>query len=134
MNGRGFGAERLDTLRRDFDAAFERGMEEAHLVRFPVWFERSPSRDPFETTIQSWIVADGIRVMVLQETEAEDVRDFRWFFKRTGHDYEIEMFQIDIRNVNLHVPFIIECYRRWLIEREGEESINAFIEKYMGMP
>lgn len=44
------------------------------------------------------------------------------------------MFQIDIRNVNLHVPFIIECYRRWLIEREGEESINAFIEKYMGMP
>lgn len=71
MNGRGFGAERLDTLRRDFDAAFERGLEEAHLVRFPVWFERSPSRDPFETTIQSWIVADGIRVMVLQETEAE---------------------------------------------------------------
>jgi hypothetical protein len=133
MNGRGFGAKRLDTLRRNFDTAFERGREEAHLARLPRWFERSPSRDPFETTIQNWVVTDGTRVMVLQETEADDVLDFRWFFKRTGHDYEIEMFQIDIRNVDQHVPFIVECYRRWLIEREGVESINAFLEGSVGI-
>jgi hypothetical protein len=133
MNDRGFEAERLDTLRQDFDTAFDRGLVEAHLARLPAWFERNPSSDPFETTIQSWIVADGMRVMVLQETEAEDVRNFRWFFKRTGHDYDIEMLQIDIRNVDRHVPFIVECYRRWLIDREGEASVDAFIERYVGV-
>jgi hypothetical protein len=132
MNGRGFEAERLDTLRHNFDGAFDRGLAEAHLARLPAWFDRCPSHDPFETTIQSWIATDGMCVMVVQEAEAEDVRDFRWFFKRTGHDYDIEMLQLDIRNVDRHVPFIVECYRRWLLDREAEASVNAFIEMYVG--
>jgi hypothetical protein len=130
MNGRGFGAERLDALRRDFDMAFDRALKETHLARLPAWFERGPSLDPFETTIQNWISLDGTRVMVLQETEADDVLDFRWFFKRAGHNYDIEMFQIDIRDVSQHVPFVIECYRRWLIEREEEESVGTFIKRH----
>lgn len=129
--GRGFDAERLDSLRRNFDMDFDRALAGAHLARLPAWFERRPSDDPFETTIQCWVTVNGARVMVLEEIEATDTLDFDYFTKRTGIDYEIEMLHMKVRNVDRHVPFIVECYRRWLLDREGEESVYAFIQKYV---
>jgi hypothetical protein len=65
------------------------------------------------------------------ETEGTEPLNFDWFFKQAGVDDEIEMLQMDVRNVDRHVPFIVECYRRWLIDREGEEGVDAFIERYV---
>ena len=127
---RGFDAERLDSLRRDFDAELDRLLARVRLPRLPAWFERRPSDRPLETTIQSWLTPDGARGMVLQETLGMQTLNFDWIFKRTGIEDEIEMLHMDIRNVDHHVLFVVECYRRWLIDREGEESVDAFIERY----
>lgn len=130
MNDRGFEAQRLDTLRQNFEAEFARELDGAHLVRLPAWFERGPSDDAFETTIQCWVTVDGARVMVLEEIEATHELDLSCFTKRTGLDYEIEMLHMKLRNVDSHVPFVVACYRRWLIDREKERSVNAFIEEH----
>jgi hypothetical protein len=132
MTYRSFDAERLDSLRRDFDAKFDRALANAHLAHLPFWFERGPSDRESETTIQSWIEPAGTRGMVLQETEGTQPLNFDWIFKRTGINHEIEMLHMAVRNVDRHVPFIVECYRRWLLDREAEASVNAFIEMYVG--
>ena len=129
---RGFDAERLDELRRDFDAEFDRALADVQLQHLPAWIERGRSDRPLETTIQSWRTPDGSRGMVLQETLEMQPLNFDWIFKRTGIDKEIEMLHMDVRNVDRHVPFIVECYRRWLIDREEEASVDAFIERYVG--
>lgn len=129
--GRGFDAERLDSLRRNFDVEFDRALAGAHLARLPAWFERRPSDDSFETTIQCWVTVAGARVMVLEEMEATHTLDFDHFTKRTGIDHEIEMLHLKVRNADRHVPFIVECYRRWLIDREGAESVDAFIKRHV---
>src|SRR5712691_3094685 len=106
MIDRGFDAERLDSLRRDFDAEFDRALAGAHLERLPVWFERRPSDRALETTIQNWIALDRTRGMVLRETEGTQPLNFDWFFKQDGIDDEIEILHMDVRNVDRHVPFI----------------------------
>ncbi len=74
----------------------------------------------------------GTLAMVLEEMEeAESNRllDFSYFVHRAGVDY-IHILHMKIRNVDRHVPFVIECYRRYLIDRETEGTISAFIESY----
>ncbi len=131
MSDRGFDARRLEMLRQYFEVEFDRKLSGAGLVRLPAWFELGRSGDPFETTIQCWVTVDGVRVMVLEEIEATQTLDFSYFTKRTGMDYEIELLHMKVRNVDRHVPFVVECYRRWLVDRENEKKVNAFIEEYV---
>jgi hypothetical protein len=131
MKDRGFEAQRLDTLRQNFEAEFTRELDAAHLAHLPAWFELGPSDDAFETTIQCWVTFDGARVMVLEEIEAAQTLDYSYFTKRTGVDYEIELLHMKVRNVDRHVPFVVECYHRWLLDCEDEQKVNAFIAEYV---
>jgi hypothetical protein len=55
---------------------------------------------------------------------------FDWFFKRTGVEDEIEMLQLEVRDADEHVPAVIECYRRWLIDHEPKQGIEAALVSY----
>ena len=43
------------------------------------------------------------------------------------------MLHLDVRNTDRHVPFVVECYRRWLIDREAEENVDTFIKAYVAL-
>lgn len=77
-----------------------------------------------------WQSEDLMKVMNLQEADADEILQFGYAVDKSGLDYEYDDLFILTMNANEKAEVIFEIYKLWFIEHKSPAEMESLLEAY----
>jgi hypothetical protein len=116
-------------IRDDFLRRFETLAQAANLQisNLCPWPHPLPLED---TLLARWQSEDLMKVMRLQEADADEILQFGYAIGKSGIDYEYDDLLIEAMDTNEKAEVIFEIYKLWFIENKSPAEMESLLAPY----